>query len=215
MEKNNQKNYTSESISQMDKRFRTNFVNSLSGFKSLQLAGTISKEGRTNLAPINSVVHIGANPPLIGMVLRPHTVPRQTLENIMATGVWTLSNVLETYYAKAHQCAARYDDQTSEFSANSLEEFYGSLPVPYVEEASVKIGLKLAERVDLKANGTHLLIGEVVEVFISDEILTEDGTIDLERGGSLTVAGLDSYHRTEKLARLSYPKIGTSPREIK
>ena len=47
----------------MEDRKRIALINSLSGFKSLNLIGTINNQGQTNLAIFNSVVHIGANPP--------------------------------------------------------------------------------------------------------------------------------------------------------
>lgn len=51
-------------IGNLEDRKRVSLINSLSGFKSLNLIGTINNnQGQTNLAIFNSVVHIGANPP--------------------------------------------------------------------------------------------------------------------------------------------------------
>ena len=116
--------FNNEDIKNMEKRFRVNFINSLSGFKSLNLAGTLSLENKTNLAPISSVIHFGAQPPLMGMLIRPNTVPRHTLENIISTGVWTLNHVTEDIFERAHQCSARYDRDTSEFKASGLRQLY-------------------------------------------------------------------------------------------
>jgi len=126
----------------------------------------------------------------------------------MENKCWTLNNVLEEFYPQAHQCAARYDEFSSEFRETSLTEAYSSLKAPYVEQASIQIGLEFVERIDVKANGTHIVIGEIVEVFMPQNIVEVDGTIDIERSGSLVVAGLNSYHKTSKLSRLSYPKVG-------
>ena len=191
----------------MNKRYRTNFVNSLSGFKSLNLAGTIcTKEKITNLAPISSVIHVGANPPLMGMLIRPDTVPRHTLQNIRENGYWTLNHVNENFYRKAHQSAARYDNLTSEFKAVGLSEEYIDFPAPFVREAKIKIGLQLQENFDIKSNGTHFLIGKVIKVIMPQNIIEDDGFIDLESAGTLTVSGLDSYHKTTSLGRLPYAK---------
>jgi flavin reductase (DIM6/NTAB) family NADH-FMN oxidoreductase RutF len=70
--------FTKENILNFEKNFRTKFINSLSGFKSANLIGTISKTGKTNLAIFNSVIHVGANPSLIGLLIRPASVPRHT-----------------------------------------------------------------------------------------------------------------------------------------
>ena len=212
--KQEQQIYTSQSIRDMEHRYRTNFVNSLSGFKGLQLVGSISKSGISNLAPVSSIVHIGVNPSLIGMVLRPDTVPRQTLQNIMDNKCWTLNNVLEGFHIKAHQCAARYDEHSSEFLETLLTEVYSSIKAPYVKEANIQIGLEFTDRIDIKANGTHLIIGEIVEVFMPKNLVENDGTIDIQSAGSLVVAGLNTYHKTTKISKLSYPKVGTTPKNL-
>ena len=199
--------YSSKDLKGMDKRFRVNFINSLSGFKSLNLAGTINlKSKSTNLAPVSSVIHVGANPPLIGMLMRPNSVPRHTLMNIEDHGYWTLNHVAEEFFEQAHQCSARYSREESEFSKTGLTEEYGNFPAPYVKESKIKIGLKLAEKIDLKVNGTHLLIGKILEVIIPDETLKTDGFIDIEKAGTITCSGLDSYHSTKIIKRLKYAK---------
>ena len=58
-------------IEQMSSRYRASFINSISGFKSLNLVGTIAKDGQNNLAPFNTIVHICSNPPYLGMLARP------------------------------------------------------------------------------------------------------------------------------------------------
>ncbi|MCK7516855.1 MAG: flavin reductase family protein [Ignavibacteriales bacterium] len=78
---------TKENILQFEKLYRTNLFNSLSGFKSANLIGTISKEGKTNLAIFSSVIHVGANPPLMGLLMRPVSVERHTYHNIKETGL--------------------------------------------------------------------------------------------------------------------------------
>ena len=71
---------TRDDLDELEQRYRANLINSLSGFKSAVLLG--SSDGKTNnLAIISSVVHVGANPPLLGMIMRPHTVQRDSLDN--------------------------------------------------------------------------------------------------------------------------------------
>lgn len=76
------KHYNISEIQKLDKLFRGNLINSCTGYKSANLIGTISKNGRTNVAVFNSVTHLGSNPPMAGFVLRPTTVPRNTFRNI-------------------------------------------------------------------------------------------------------------------------------------
>ena len=111
-------------IEELDKRFRTNLINSLSGLKSLNLCGTINEKVQTNLAIINSVVHVGANPALLGMVMRPTTVPRHTLSNILSTRHYTLNHVHRDIFRNAHQTSANYEEEVSEFEACGLHAQY-------------------------------------------------------------------------------------------
>ena len=69
-------------IEAMEKRSRANLVNSLAGYKSANLLGSVNGRGQTNLALMSSVLHIGAHPPLVGVLIRPHSVPRHSLENL-------------------------------------------------------------------------------------------------------------------------------------
>ena len=69
-------------IAEMDKIYRLNLINSITGYKSAQLIGTQNNAGATNLAVFSSVIHLGSNPPLIGFILRPTTVPRHTFANL-------------------------------------------------------------------------------------------------------------------------------------
>ena len=116
--------FTKGDIEALDKSNRTHLINSLSGFKSANLIGTQDLLGNTNLSIISSVIHLGAHPPLIGMIIRPHSVPRHTFENILQTGVYTVNQVNEAIYKQSHQTSARYDKNESEFDATGLTPEY-------------------------------------------------------------------------------------------
>ena len=207
--------FSSKELAVQEKRYRTNFINSLSGFKSLQLLGSINQEGQANLAIFNSIFHVGANPPYIGLVVRPDGPEHDTLKNILGHEHYTLNNVKEEFYQQAHQTSARYASGESEFKACGFkEEYIGDFSVPFVKESSIQIGLKLKELIPVKTNGTTIVIGEVVLIRINETYILEDGTVDLEAAGSITVAGLDSYHRTEKIGRLAYAKPHVEAKKI-
>lgn len=200
---------TQAEIRDLDKNYRRNLINGLPGFKSLCLCGTCDAEGRTNLALMSQVIHVGANPPLMGILFRPAVVPRHTLTNLEATRVFTLNHVHAEIYRQAHQCSARYPAGQSEFEATGLTPHYTEgMQAPYVAESFVKIGLQFRERHQVLANQTIFIVGEIMEIILPAEIVGEDGFPDLETAGSLTVSGLDSYHRTERLRRLPYAKVG-------
>ena len=178
----------------MEKLARVQLATSLPGVKPICLVGTRSSAGVANLAPFSSVTHLGSKPPLLGMVTRPDTVERHTLANILLAEEWTLSHVRADFCQKAHQCSARYPGEVSEFAATGLEET--ALPgfqAPAVAGAPVRIGLKLAEIVDLKINDTKLIIGKVTLIEIEQDAPLDGGRLDLEKLGTMGSTALDTY----------------------
>lgn len=201
------KYFSSTDFVSLEKRYRTKLINSLSGFKSLNLIGTTNLKGIHNLSIVSSCIHIGANPPLMGFIMRPITVPRDTYSNIMKTGYFTMNHVASSFYQKAHQCSARYATTESEFAATGLSPtFKNEFPAPYVAESKIQIGLQFREQLDISINGTILIIGEIKEMYVPTEVIGVDGYIDIQRAGTITCSSLDAYHTTNKLKRLSYAK---------
>ncbi len=196
-----------DDIMRMEKRFRTCFVNCLSGVKSPVLLGSQDDNGCTNLAIMSSVFHVGANPPLLGTIIRPHSVPRHSLENIIETGVYTLNHVTVDFFEDAHQTAARYDKDMSEFDAVGLDPIYrNDFPAPFVKQSPLSLGMSLQERQTLSINQTELIIGKIEWVYARPDLIETDGYISFESLGGVGVVGLDSYHMLQALSRLPYAK---------
>ncbi len=212
---NSARHFLAADFEKMEKHYRTHFFNSLTGFKSLTLVGSVSSGGQTNLAVFSNVFHLGAHPSLMGMIVRPASVSRHTLTNIEDTKYYTFNHVKAGFYEKAHQTAARYPKDVSEFEAVGLKPLYSpEIPAPYVAESNIRIGLKWRETILIPSNQTLLVVGEVVEVCLPETCLSQDGFINLELAGSLTVSGLDSYHQTHQISRLAYAKPNTAVRTI-
>jgi flavin reductase (DIM6/NTAB) family NADH-FMN oxidoreductase RutF len=192
---------------EMEQRYRANFINSLTGFKSVALVGTSDKSGQKNLAIINSIVHLGAHPPLIGMVIRPDSVDRHTLQNILETGYYTINHVQEEMMEKAHQTSARYPKTISEFDAVGLEdEVINDFPAPFVKASTIKIGVQFKEKVPFTINGTIFVIGEIKQITLPKDVVQADGFVDLVKAGTITNSGLDSYHVVLDNKRFPYAK---------
>jgi len=199
------------------KRDWTRLVNGLSGAKSPNLIGSISESGQTNLSIISSVFHLGANPPLMGFILRPHsnTSPRHTFLNISESGQYTINHVQASFFKQAHQTSARYDRDVSEFKECGLtEDFKDGCKAPFVKESTVQVGLRLLEILPITHNKTHLVIGEVEKIHIAPEYLRQDGSIDVAAAGSLAVTGLDEYHNLSQITRMAYAKPDLPPIEL-
>ena len=196
-----------QDIMAMDKQQRVHFANSLGGFKSVCLIGTQNNESQTNLAIIDSLLHIGSSPPLFAMIFRPGVVARHTMENILETKFYTVNHINEIIFRQAHQTSARYDRAISEFEVTGLTaEYKNNYFAPFVKQSHVQMAMEFKERIDIKINNTCMIIGEVRAVYLPTECLQNDGFIDLEKAETITCSGLDSYHKTIQLDRLSYAK---------
>ena len=199
--------FKKDDIDQFEQRYRTAFVNSLAGFRQAVLIGTKSVDGDTNLAIFNSLIHLGANPALFGLINRPDSVERHTLQNIIDTKEYTLNYVGAVYYKKAHQTSARYEKVISEFDEIGFKEIYHPFcKAPFVEEAIVKIAMKLEDIIPIPLNGTVLNIGSIMQVEMDASMIGPDGFIELSEAEILISQGLDAYFVSKKLGRLPYAK---------
>ncbi len=196
-----------DAILSLESRKRAHLMNACGGFKSVSLIGTTDANEQSNLAIFSSIFHIGSTPPLIAFVMRPDSVERHTLQNIIDTRFYTINHINESIYKKAHQSSARYPKELSEFEVVGLsEEYKNNFFAPYVVESNIQMGVEFRERIDLKINGTIIIIGEIQELYFPSETWCDDGFLDLEKAGSIACSGLDSYHKTIGLERLSYAK---------
>lgn len=194
-------------ILQLEKQKRVHLINSLGGFKSVALVGTSDENKNTNLSIFSSFFHLGANPPLIGMIFRPSPPERDTMRNILDTGFYTINHINESIFKKAHQTSARYEKGISEFDATGLNsEFKNDFFAPFVAESEVQLGIEFKQKIDIAINNTTMIVGEIVQIYIPENCLLEDGFIDIEKANTITCSGLDSYHKTMQLDRLSYAK---------
>lgn len=204
--------FSLKDIQAMERIPRLTLINSITGFKSANLIGTVNTEGLPNLAVFSSAVHIGSEPPMIGIVTRP-VVPdgktsRHTYNNIKDSGFFTINHISLDMLEKAHQTSASYPDGISEFEAVGLTpQYFGLKNVPYVAESSIKMGLEYEEEYHIKANQTTLIIGKVIELFLPEDCLDDKGNLDLNRAETVALSGLDSYHATKMIHRMPYARV--------
>jgi len=188
--------------------YRANFINSLTGFKSASLIGTVNAQGIPNVGMFSSLVHIGSDPALIGYINRPLAAAPHTLANIKANGLYTVNHVHPSFLAQAHQTSAKYPDEVNEFTEVGLtEEYLDGINVPFVKESHIKYVLSLKEIMPITLNGTFLVIGQLEQVFIDPSLQpTEDGFLHLDQAGSICSNGLDAYYTTSLIDRYAYAK---------
>lgn len=196
-----------EDLENFERFYKVNFITKLCGIRNANLIGTTDKNGISNLAIFNSVTHIGANPPYIGFIQRPLTVPRQTYDNIKYSGFFTINQVNNSFFKKAHQTSAKYKKGISEFetcelTAQTVDDF----PVPFVQESLIKIGVSFEEEHLIKCNQTILIIGKIQKVILSEKLIDEDGSILLEKANATGVAGLNTYFEINQIGKMKFAR---------
>ncbi|HZH86087.1 MAG TPA: flavin reductase [Brumimicrobium sp.] len=198
---------TLDEVNGFDKAYRTNLINCLSGIKGINLIGTKNAKGQTNLAIFNSVIHLGAHPPLMGFIQRPNDVERHTFENIQKTSFFTINAVTEAIHKQAHQTAARYNQSESEFDEVSLESSYiNDFYAPFVTKSPLKVGLECVDIIPIPINNTQLVVGKVKLIQLDEEFLMSDGFLSLHDQNIIAGTGLDTYLSTQEIGRYSYAK---------
>jgi flavin reductase (DIM6/NTAB) family NADH-FMN oxidoreductase RutF len=205
------KSFSKEKIKALDKIYRLNLINSLSGYKSANLMGTKGEHGE-NLAIFSSVVHLGANPALLGFIMRPATVPRNTLTNMKLTKQFTINSVSEAIMEKAHYTSANFNEGISEFEACKLTpEYFDDCAAPFLQESKLKMAMRLEQIIDIELNDTMLIIGSIEHVYVDESALCDNGQIDLNALETVAISGLNRYHKVTELVNFPYARVSELP----
>jgi len=196
-----------DTINQLDHLYKINLINSCAGYKSANLIATKSAKNNTNVAIFSSIIHLGSSPPLLGFILRPTSVPRNTYENIKETGFYTINHIHKEILMDAHHTSAKYKSEISEFNVTNLETDYkNNFFVPFVKDCPIQIAMKYVEEYNIKSNNTKLVVGEIQELYITDELIQKDGFLNLSKGNIATINGLDGYAIPTLKERFEYQR---------
>lgn len=203
-------NVLASDLNGMERFYLANLINSVTGYKSLHLMGTRDKAGISNLAVFSQVIHLGADPALIGILFRPRIPGMNSYENILETGHFTLNHILPEMSCQAHWTSAKWS--SSEFKEVGLtEEYLHGFPAPFVKESVVKIGLQMVAEYPVSINNTCLVVGAIEYLEIPDDAIKQDGFVDLLETRTVAGFGLDGYFADGKYDRYSYAKPGVKP----
>ena len=204
---NPMKDISKETITAMEKVPRLNLINSCTGYKSTNLIATQSIDGQSNVAIFSSVTHLGSDPALIGFIMRPTTVPRDTYKNIKETGYFSINHVTVDMIEDAHHTSANYDLGVSEFDKTNLEEEYkNGIATPFVKGSPVQLHCKYVNEYYIQENDTIHIIASIERLFFDEELQHEDGWLQLDKGKVVTVNGLDGYCLPKLVDRFQYAR---------
>ncbi|WP_091255474.1 flavin reductase family protein [Flavobacterium omnivorum] len=201
------KNISRDAIDQMEKIERLNLINSCTGYKSANLLATKSVDGKSNVAIFSSITHLGSSPALIGFIMRPTTVPRDTYKNIKETGYFTVNHITVDMIADAHHTSANYELGISEFDKTNLEEEYkNGIEIPFVKGSPVQLYCKYVNEYYIKENDTIHLIASIENLFFEEELAHKDGWLQIDRGNVVAINGLDGYCLPKLVDRFQYAR---------
>lgn len=202
-----------EALKKLPKIARLNLVNSCTGYKSANLIATKSASGVENVAIFSSVTHLGSDPALIGFILRPTTVPRDTYKNIKETQYFTVNHITDKMIADAHHTSAAYPEEISEFNKTNLEsEYIDSIDVPFVKGSPVRLLCKYLNEYEIKENGVIHIIASVETIYHDANLVAgKEYFLQLDKGNIVTVNGLDGYCLPTLVDRFEYarPDVAT------
>ncbi|MFT5252731.1 MAG: flavin reductase (DIM6/NTAB) family NADH-FMN oxidoreductase RutF [Flavobacteriales bacterium] len=199
-----------EELEKLEKVERLNLINSCTGYKSANLLATKSVDGLSNVAIFSSITHLGSSPAMIGFIVRPTTVPRDTYKNIKETGYFTVNHITADMIADAHHTSANYDDTVSEFDKTKLEEEYKEeITVPFVKGSPVQLYCRYVNEYYIKENNTIHIIASIEKLFFEEELKHKDGWLQIDKGNVIALNGLDGYCLPKLVDRFEYARKDT------
>ena len=161
------------------------------------LVTCVDSKGKPNIITLAWVGTLCSEPPTIGLGIRPTRYSHKLIENCkeFVVNIPTTKIVRET-----DCCGVTSGRDVDKFSNTKLtQRLADKVKVPLIHECPVNIECILKQKLTL---GTHdLFVGEIVQVHIDQDILDENGNVDLTKGSPFTY-NLGEYWSLHK-------KIGT------
>ena len=189
--------YNESQISNLDRTFKINLINSITGLKPANLIGTTDKN-IDNVAIFSSVLHLGSSPALIGFMIRPQYKRKtDTYLNLLENPYFTINSIEREYIDKAHKSSGKYSKDISEFDELNIEKVYiDNYKAPFVKDSLIKIGLHKVEEIKL-LNRCRLIVGKVELLVINNNILESDGNIDFSKSTTTCISGCQNYYNVK------------------
>ncbi|PRX10400.1 UNVERIFIED_ORG: flavin reductase (DIM6/NTAB) family NADH-FMN oxidoreductase RutF [Martelella mediterranea] len=144
--------------------------------------GSRSRQGRDNLAPYSFFNAVSTKPKII---MFSSDSPKDSLENIAETGVFTANMVSRDLAEKMNLTSASLAHGVSEFETAGLTPVTGRLvEAPFVGEAYAVLECRMTAimkppTLDGAETESRLVFGQVVAIHIKDEAITADGRLDM------------------------------------
>ncbi|MEG0916246.1 MAG: flavin reductase family protein [Myroides sp.] len=163
---------------------------------------TVDENGINNLAPFSFFNVVGEDPPhVMFSTVRTGDKNKDTLNNVLANKQFAVNLVTEDVVEQMNTTSNAVENAVDEFQLANLTPISCELIKPKrVAEAKAHFECEMVHHYfleDHKNGGACIVIGKVLMMHISDEILLENYRINL-----------DKYQPVARLAGSNYSKLG-------
>ncbi|HAB90145.1 MAG TPA: hypothetical protein DCF84_06375 [Bacteroidetes bacterium] len=196
------RHFLADDLQAMPKRQRTEFVQGLSGIKSL--FAIITSDGSTvNIAPFNSIIHISSNPARIGYISRPDNNHRHTLQNIITHQSFSINSVREEDLEDVVNCSENLPSNYSEFEKKHIQPTaLNNKSIPALRHADVQIFCEYEEHITIPSSQGILVIGRIQEVIIREPLYNDEHQ---EAWKDLALSqGIEHFYIKGKYRKINY-----------
>jgi len=187
--------------------------------RPIAFVSTLSSRGEGNLAPFSYHTLGGASPPsvLFCPMNDRHGEEKDTLRNIRETGEYVINAVTREMAERMNITSAPYPRGTNEFDEAGLTRVPSSrVRPPRVGESPIAMECRLFTIVPHGEGplAGHYVIGEILLVHASEQVLHESGLPDPAKVGFIGKMGGDWYTATtpSTLFELPRPRVVPPPR---
>lgn len=171
-----------------ERRRRDNFKTLLSCVlpRPIAFVSTISADGVPNLAPFSFFNAVGTNPPAV--IFSPATKAdgsdKDTIVNLRAVKEFVVNVVPHNIRNAMNEASYAFPPDVNEFEAAGFTPLESRFVRPFrVAESPVHLECKLMQIVPVGDGplSANVCIGEIVCFHVADEMLLDDGSVDVEK----------------------------------
>lgn len=133
---------------------------------------TVDSEGNVNAAPFSFFNALSADPPLVGFGIqrKSNGIPKDTLNNILQTGVFTINIVSNELTEAMSVCAINFPETSNEIEAAQLNATEGSFVCsPRIAEAPISLECKQTMIIPTGPQG-DIVLGEVLFAHVRSDL---------------------------------------------
>ena len=189
--------------------------------RAIAWLSTLSADGVANLAPFSQFTNLTFDPPYVLVAINQDTKNRRkdTTVNIETTGEFVYNMVTWDLREAMNVTAVAFPSDVDEFERAGLTKAPSVLVKPWrVAESPVQMECRYVQTIRLPGDGmvgtVDVIIGKVVGIHISDDALTADGKIDIEKIRPLARLGYSDYTVVERAITMLPSDIEESPDAI-